>query len=237
MVQLSDLLVKNDSLFNHIYVVNQKFDIIPSKKHYGMSINYVDLQEFRLQFIQELIHTILDWVYSKSKQAEIIEELISQGRTEGNSYSELVSAAHSKFRPSEDGSLLHGQFGELLLSNCIQRFFNAAPILRKMSITTSPNHERFGADAIHYTCVNGENLIFLGEAKSYSSKYKFNTAFEDAVKSIFDTYNNITKELRTYIYEDFLDSKLQAIATDYINGKLENVKVHLVCIISYNENK
>lgn len=218
-------------------IVNQEFDIIPIKKHFGMSINYIDLQESRLQFIQELINTILDWVYSKSKQTKILDALNLEGRTIGNSYSELLSTAHDKFRTSDNGSLLHGQFGELLLSNCIQRFFSAVPILRKMPITTSPNHERFGADTIHYNYINGENLIYLGEAKSYTSKYKFNQAFEDALDSILSTYSNITKELRLYLHEDFLEPELQLIATDLINGKLKNVKIQLVSIISYDENK
>ena len=53
-----------------------------------------------------------------------------------------------------------------------------------MRITTSKSHERFGADAIHYKIENGKNIIVLGEAKTYTSEYKFNEAFEDALNSI-----------------------------------------------------
>lgn len=53
-----------------------------------------------------------------------------------------------------------GQYGELLLFNFIQHFFKAAPLLRKMPITTNPGLERHGADAIHYLD-NGDEQIFF----------------------------------------------------------------------------
>ena len=56
----------------------------------------------------------------------------------------------------------------------------ATPLLRKMKIATSSEHERFGADAIHYKIQDAKNIIILGEAKTYSSNYKFATAFSDA---------------------------------------------------------
>ena len=38
----------------------------------------------------------------------------------------------------------------------------AVPLLRKMKITTSSQHERFGADAIHYKVENGKNINNFG---------------------------------------------------------------------------
>ena len=73
---------------------------------------------------------------------------------------------------------------------------HAIPLLRKMSITTSANHERFGADAIHYKIENGKHIMIFGEAKTYTSSYKFNEAFEDALDSIINTYNQRRKELK-----------------------------------------
>ena len=232
---IQSLLISNESLFNHIYVVEQKFDIIPTQKHYGMAIDFIDIQESRTNFIEELVHTIIDWVYSRSRQKTITDALQDEGKSSGVISSVLVSRAHKKFRRSDSGELLHGQFGELLLANCIQKFFKAVPILRKMRITTSTEHERFGADAIHYRIDNGKHIIILGEAKSYTSDYQFNTAFKKSIESILDTYKKHQDELKLYIHEDFLEPELENVATKYLNNKLKDVEIHLASVISYNE--
>ena len=36
-------LIKNQALFSHIHIINQKFDIVPDAPHYGIAIDYVDL--------------------------------------------------------------------------------------------------------------------------------------------------------------------------------------------------
>ena len=59
-----------------------------------------------------------------------------------------------------------------------------------MPIKTSSQHERFGADAIHFKIENDKPIIILGEAKTYTSKYKFSQAFEDAITSILSTYSS-----------------------------------------------
>jgi hypothetical protein len=236
-INLDELLIKNDSLFNHLHVINQEFDILPKAKHYGMAINFTDLQERRADFLSELINTTLDWVYSQSNQERIIGEYQKAGRTQGNAYSALQRSAFEKFRRSDDGKLLQGQFGELLLSNCIQRFFGAVPILRKMPITTSAKIERFGADAIHYKPFGDKHSIYIGEAKSYTSDYKFNQALESAINSILATYSGIQNELRSYVHEGFLEKELEEIATGLVYNTLTGVRYHLIAIIAYNETK
>lgn len=126
--------------------------------------------------------------------------------------------------------LIQGQLGELLLFHFIQHCMHAIPLLRKMSITTSANHERFGADAIHYKIENGKHIMIFGEAKTYTSSYKFNEAFEDALDSIINTYNQRRKELKSYVHEDFLDDELNKVAEDYLNNELNPVEVHLVSL-------
>jgi len=234
-IDIEGLLIKNQSFFNHVHIINQKFEILPESMHYGMAIDYVDLQESREQFVRELINTVLDWVYSQARQASILTELESEGRSKANAFTELTQKAFEKFRPSTDGKLLHGQFGELLLANCLQHIFNAIPILRKMPITTSPAHERFGSDAIHYNEVDGKPIFYIGEAKSYTSDYAFNTAFETAINSILNEYRNINREIRQYLHEDFLEPEKEQLATDLINGKLKNTEYRLVSIIAYEE--
>ncbi|GHU46768.1 hypothetical protein FACS1894120_4150 [Clostridia bacterium] len=232
---VANLLVKNDVFFNHVHIINQKFDILPDELHYGMSIEYIDLKESREQFVRELVNTVTDWVYSNAKQDAILGQLISDGRTNANAFSELKQKAHDKFRHSNDGSLLHGQFGELLLSNCIQHILGAVPLLRKMPITTSSKLERFGADAIHYKDINGIPVFYIGEAKSYTSNYQFAKAFDASIHSIIKEYNNITGEIRQYLHEDFLSPEMEQLATDLINGELKNAEYHLVSIVAYEE--
>lgn len=234
-----DRLIKNDTLFNDIYVINQKFDIVPSEKeHYGVSIDYQDIQELRDDFLNDLLDTIVEWVYDSEKYIELKNCELSKNKSESTAASTVQRKAKQKFRKGTDDNLLvQGQFGELLLFHFIQKFMHAIPLLRKMKITTSSQHERFGADAIHYKVEGSKNIIILGEAKTYSSKYKFKSAFEDAIVSILNTYKTHRDELDLYLHEDFLDSEMDKIAEAYLDKTLKNVEVRLVSIVVYNETK
>lgn len=233
-------LVKNDALFSKIHVITQDFEIIPNdKEHLGAYIEFQDLNELREDFLDELVDSIVDWIYSAEKFAELKQKAMDKGKTESAATQEVGRKAKQKFRANHnsDQLLIQGQFGELLLFHFIQRFMKATPLLRKMKIATSSEHERFGADAIHYNIISGKNIIVLGEAKTYSSKYKFSQAFSDALNSIIKTYKEHRRELNLYVHEDFLDSEMNQVAEDYLNNKLENVEVHLVSIITYDENQ
>ena len=150
-----------------------------------------------------------------------------------------MSKSKNKFRGhhSEQDLQAQGQMGELLLFHFIQHCMKAVPILRKMPITTSTRHERFGADAIHYKIENGKHIIFLGEAKTYTSIYKFKNAFTDAIDSILSTYDNHREELRLYVHEDFLDKEMNRVAEDYLQNRLKPTEIHLVSIVTYNETQ
>jgi hypothetical protein len=234
--ELEKLLSCTKMFMNHVHWVQQSFNLVPNKDHLGTSINFIDLQEFREEFCTELVNTIPEWVYSNSKATAIIDDLVSEGRSPINAQMAFANKTFEKFRNSDTRDVtLQGQFGELLLFNFLQAFFNAVPLLRKMPITTSSEMERFGADAIHYNFKDGKHLFFLGEAKTYTSKYRFNVAFKDAIESILKTYANHRKELGLYIYDSFISDELIAIARDYKNGTLKDVEVHLVSIITYEE--
>ena len=233
-------LIPNDHLFNYIHVINQRFDIEPKdKEHYGLFIEYQDIKELRKEFLDALEDTIVDWVYSQEKFVEIEKKAIAEGRSRGATYSYIVGRAKEKFRANRntDKLMIQGQLGELLLFHCIQRFMKAVPILRKMPITTSSKHERYGADAIHYKIEHGKNVIILGEAKTYSSEKRFNAAFAKALSSILDTYDKHRDEIKSYVHEEFLDDGLNIVAEQYINNTLKPVEVHLVSIIIYNEEQ
>lgn len=235
---IKDHLIKNDALFNYIHVIEQNFDIIPdTHNHFGACIDYQDLTELRDEFLRQLYDSIVDWVYSNEKYNELKNIAIKNGKTDAAASSEITRRARDKFRANRDSNdiLVQGQFGELLLFHFIQRFQKAIPLLRKMKITTSTEHERFGADAIHFKYENKKPIIVLGEAKTYTSNYKFTQAFEDAITSILKTHQNHRKEINLYVHEDFLDPEMDQIAEQFINNNLKNVEVHLVCIVVYNE--
>ena len=235
---IKDHLIKNDALFNYIHVIEQNFDIIPdTHNHFGACIDYQDLTELRDEFLRQLYDSIVDWVYSNEKYNELKNIAIKNGKTDAAASSEITIRARDKFRANRDSNdiLVQGQFGELLLFHFIQRFQKAIPLLRKMKITTSTEHERFGADAIHFKYENKKPIIVLGEAKTYTSNYKFTQAFEDAITSILKTHQNHRKEINLYVHEDFLDPEMDQIAEQFINNNLKNVEVHLVCIVVYNE--
>lgn len=231
-------LIKNDSLFNMIGVIVQQYDILPNnKEHIGAYIEYQDIQELRDGFVEELSDTIVDWIYSSEKYEEIKKKLVNSGKSEAAASQYIGRKAKNKFRANKNSEnvLIQGQMGELLLYHFIQKCMKAVPLLRKMNIATSSDHERFGADAIHFKIENDKNIIILGEAKTYTSKYKFNEAFSDALDSILNTYNKHRSELELYIHEDFLDDEMNVVAEKYLNNTLKSVEIQLVSIVIYNE--
>ncbi|MDY6837423.1 MAG: DUF1837 domain-containing protein [Thermodesulfobacteriota bacterium] len=231
---IKNLLSNTDSFISHVFWFSEELPNPPGKGHYGTAINYVDIQERKDDFLRELRNTICNWVYSKARYSELFDkELEKRGLDPQNAASHIESLAKKKFRRDAH----QGQFGELLLFNFLQYFFRAPPLLRKMPITTSSGMERYGADAIHYKPNGKDNVFYLGEAKAYTSKYQFNTAFREAVSSIIKTYEGLQDELLLYIYDEFVDVELQIIAEHFKEGILENTKIELVCLISYNESK
>lgn len=240
-VTLKDIkkrLINNEALFNNIYMIEQIFDIVPNDHpHFGAAISYQDLVELREDFLEQLIDTVVDWVYSSEKYNDLKKDFISSGKSEAAAVSQVIRKAKQKFRRGNNTLLVQGQLGELLLFHFIQRVKQAAPLLRKMPITTSPEHERFGADAIHYKVDGKNNIIILGEAKAYTSKNQFSAAFEKSINSILDTYLNFRKELNLYLHEDFLDKEMDLVAEKLLSNKLPNVKMELVSLILYNETK
>ncbi len=235
---INDNLINNDSLFNYIYVIEQNFDIIPNTdNHYGACIAYQDITELRNEFLNELYDSIQDWVYNRKKYNKLKTSAMSKGKTESAAASEISRRARDTFRGNRNSQniLIQGQLGELLLFHFIQRLQKAIPLLRKMKITTSNKHERFGADAIHFKYEQKKPIIILGEAKTYTSEYKFNEAFTDAIISILNTYKNHRDEINFYTHEDFLDPEMDEIAEQYINNTLKDIEVRLVSIVVYNE--
>src|SRR5579863_2901488 len=165
---IEDLLVSTEAFIKTMHAVRDIFSFEPTKQHIATCINYADLQEMRNSFIREMKNMINSFVYSAVKQQSLIEAF-SDGRDLAGAYTELHQRACDKFRTSS----LKGQFSELLLCNLLQHYFRAAPLLRKMPITTNPQVERHGADAIHVGENAGKRILYLGEAKTFHREFSF----------------------------------------------------------------
>lgn len=102
-----DRLIKNNTLFNDIYVIRQKFDIVPDKKeHYGVSIDYQDIQELRDDFLNDLLDTIVEWVYDSEKYTELKNCEMAKNKSEATAASTVQRKAKQKFRKGTDDNLL-----------------------------------------------------------------------------------------------------------------------------------
>ncbi len=235
MIDIDSILIKTEAFINTMYAVHDDFGLCDDPRHLATCINRVDLQEMRDTFIEELTNTIVAFVYSPTKQQEIKNKLLKDGRDESNAWTHLVKRARKKFRPSD----LRGQFSELLLCNLLQHYYKAAPLLRKMPITTNPSLERNGSDAIHLGIHEGKYRLYLGEAKTYKRESQgLKAALKDAVVDLVQVhYKNHRSELALYTFEDFIPLDLEEIAQDYLSGKSTNVEMHLVCIVTYDEQE
>ena len=230
---IDSLLVCTDPLLHNVYTFDCSGHAMPGKSHRVAAIAHQDVFERRVDFLRELRNTVSSWVYSKKKYTQLYnDELAARGYDVQNVASHIQSLISEKFRKGYP----QGQFGELLLFNLLQHFFKAAPMLRKMPITTNPSVERHGADAIHFRPSGGKNIVFIGEAKTYSSKYKFKNALDDAVESILKAAIGFASELNLYVYDDFIDEDLREVAAKIKRNTLEDVVFELVCIVSYSEN-
>lgn len=176
-------------------------------------------------------------MYSKTKYSVLQDEFLKDTPEDfSNAASQITSLALSKFRRGNTNKILiQGQFGELILFNFLQHFFNAVPLLRKQPITTSVGHERFGADAIHLKSDGQNHELFLGESKVYYAG-GFSSAFEAALSSIVTTYQKLREELDLYVYDDFIDENLRDFAKKYKRNEI-NCPIQLVCFVAYNSTK
>ena len=74
--EIKKRLITNDALFRNIFVFEQQFDILPEGKHLGAAIAYQDISELRESFLGDLIDTLVDWVYSSEKYADLLQKAI-----------------------------------------------------------------------------------------------------------------------------------------------------------------
>lgn len=93
----------------------------------------------RDDFLEELVDSIVDWIYSAAKFNRLKKRSIEKGKSEAAASQEIGRKARDKFRANHNNGklLLQGQLGELLLFHFIQNCMHAILLLHKMPITTS----------------------------------------------------------------------------------------------------
>lgn len=229
--------IKNEPLFKKIHVLQQTFEIVPSHKpHMGASIDYSDLTEVREEFITELVNTSIDWMCCLEKYNDSKQELIEQGRSETTANRMLIKKIENQFRREiTETYSAQVRLCDLLLFHFIQRYMKATPLLRRANIFKDKEQEIASADVIHYKKENTENIIILGKALCFTKQYEFEESFLMAVESILETYKKHTRNLNLYVHEDFLDEEMDILAESYINRTMPSPKIHLVCLVMYEE--
>lgn len=224
-INIKPLLEKIDRLINTMTHVSIDVNLDPKKEHIITGIRYQGLNQMRQEFIDTLVSTTIRYVLSKTQYAGRMRELIGDNVDERDAASIIFQEVRNYFRKSD----IKGQFSELLLFNFLQHFFEAIPVVRKMTITTNTEIERHGADAIHLGADKSGNFIVLGEAKTYPSG--FVAAFKKAMHSIITAYNEHRNELQIYKYEN-VTPEVKKTIKNYLDGKVD-LPVKLVVIISY----
>lgn len=219
------LLEKIDHLISTLHCVQMDLKLLPEKDHHINFIQFQDLQELRNDFVEALLLSTSNYVFSRDEIAKKVRELDNMSVHAANVF--VHKNAVKTFRVDN----IKGQFSELLLFNLLQHHFRAVPLVRKMKITTNPKLERNGADAIHISINNGEPILYLGEAKTYTSGFK--AAFKNSIASLLTAHAEYRSELNLYYHNEFLAPELREFAKKFVAGKMLDVQVHSVALISY----
>ena len=179
-LKISEKIPSIRHITNTIHSIKIKLDIKPKKEHFIDFIDYNGTIELRDDFVENLFSSVVRYVYSRSKKDQVYRKF-SESMPEEDAMVFLVEKAKDKFRKGNS----QGQFSELLLYNLLVYHYQAIPAIKKMPITTNPNLERNGADAIHVSQdkENGVYKLYLGEAKTYTS------GFQTGIKKIDREHN------------------------------------------------
>lgn len=229
-IDTTKFLVNTSKLLDALHIFQFTPALVPQKEHIGSHIALTDFQFNNARIIQGLRDSIIDWVFSKPDAKRIFDEAYGPSGDLSAASATLYNSARETIRISQP----QGQFGELLLSFFLQHLFQAAPLLRKQPVRTSDNHERFGADAIHYKGIGG-NEVYIGESKCYKSSYQFPKAFKESITSMEKTLGSFHNEVRKFVAGGFIEPELKQIAEQLLSNKLPQVKLNPVSIIIYNE--
>lgn len=133
--------------------------------------------------------------------------------------------------------IAQGQFSELLLYNILMNFFDAVPLVHKMTLTTNPALERNGIDAIHVGVGENNLTMYIGESKAYArSQGSFKAAVMDALHDVVMHLGNLYSELNLYNFSSSISEGLEQFLADFLNGKHKDVGINLVCMVTYSSD-
>ena len=97
--EIAKRLMPNKALFADIHMISKKFDILPyDNMHYGASIDYQDIHDLRDDFLNDLLDTVIDWVYSSEKYSLLKERETHKGKSEATAHASVQRKARQKFR-------------------------------------------------------------------------------------------------------------------------------------------
>lgn len=80
----------------------------------GAYIEFQDLNELREDFLEELIDSIVDWIYSSDKFAELKQKAMDKGKSDAAATQEVGRKARQKFRADHNTD-------ELLIQGAVRR--------------------------------------------------------------------------------------------------------------------
>ncbi len=134
--------------------------------------------------------------------------------------------------------IAQGQFSELLLYNILMNFFDAVPLVHKMLLTTNPDLERNGIDAIHVGLNTKSLTMYVGESKAYArAQGSFKAAVTDALEDVIMHHDNLYSELNLYNFSSNISEGLEKFLSDFLNGKHKDVEMNLVCMVTYSSDE
>lgn len=231
-MDIDKILVPTTKLFEAIEVYKTSMTLRPEGEHYASHIKLLDFKFNRNHLITRLREAIIDWVFSKDEANRIFNEEFGADEDRNAASTALYISARETIRIEAP----QGQFGELVLSGFLRHLFQAAPLLRKQAVRTSDNLERFGADAIHISGGKPTKL-YLGESKCYTSKYRFASAFKASIESMHTTVENFDSEIKKFRTGNFIEEELKPIALSILKNEIDDLEVHPVCMVIYNETE
>lgn len=209
-----------------------------NEKNRAVCITHLSLKEETALFAESLIRSIKPFTYSQDKLARLKKKILDEEGIPEDEIDQYITQKTAKLFRKDN---IEGQLGELILYVILEQYFESIPVIRKMPITTDPNLERNGADAIHLKVKNGKYELIIGEAKTYSRLTKQTGAastqpsyrgFKDSIESALTSLNTLWDETEVYLMHDFVPENVRDVV-QAIKKKEISHSILICCICVY----
>jgi len=211
------------------------------EKHRAVCITHLTLCEQTEKFAKSLVRAIKPFVYSPEKLKQLEARLLQEENIPPEEIDQYITQQCADlFR----GSSVDGQLGELILYVILEQHFESIPVIRKMPITTDPELERNGADAIHLKIRDGQYELIIGEAKTYCKLSDQNSSpsqqpsyrgFSSSITSALTSFRTIWDETEVYLTNDFLPEEIRKIIQAIKRREITH-SVLICCICVYEHD-